>query len=247
MVIVIIALLATSASYGVRSAQRQAKQTHCKSNLRQFGVAVQLYRAQNNFRNPAWLSNLYPEYIDSKHLYTCRSDPTKGEGLIIPQGLVDKGHSNYPGINDQRSNGNRPGANTDIEQCSYFYEFSMQNSAFGALTGAGQWPTNNGNPISFDGDEDKFTWCDWKENQLRFGDQQSKFKPYSSSQLPIVRCWHHHAEAQIDARPQDWFIEDACPASQLGRDAITLNVSYEGNVYVGPLKWECTRQPGDGR
>ena len=48
VVIVIIGILATMLGHGVITAQRQARQTHCKSNLRQFGVALQIYRGDHN-------------------------------------------------------------------------------------------------------------------------------------------------------------------------------------------------------
>ncbi len=245
-VMLILGILASMLSVGVRSAQRQAKQTHCKSNLRQFGVGIQIYRGDHSTRNPPWLSSLYPDYIESKHLYICKSDINAGNDRVIPEALTKgvkigtrtQNATDYKGIEDNDSNGQRPNANTDIHRCSYFYEFSVADAPAG-------WVNDEMNERDFDNDLSRKTWCDYKESQLRFGDAQSDNHAYSESQLPIIRCWHHYDEMRVDARPEDHKIDIPCPANQLDKSCMTINVAYAGNVYVGPLKWECTVQPGD--
>lgn len=245
-VIAIIGILAGAMGYAVRSGQRQARQTHCKSNLRQFGIALLVYRGEHNNKNPPWLSRLYPDYIDNKSLYVCKSDIEKGNGGVMPEGLVRAAgisEADYNGVEDNDANQGRPHQNTDpdlrINRCSYLYEFSWARLA------ASQWFNGLRNSASFDDDDQVSTWCDFKESQMRYGDDQSDGRPYSDSALPIVRCFHHFNELSVDARrPESHPIYNVC--NTFHKDYMTINVAYAGNVYIGPLKWECTRQPGDG-
>ena len=252
-VIVIIGILAAMVGGGVITAQKIARQTHCKSSLKQFGVAIQTYRAENQMKNPGWLSNLYPYYIDSKSLYICRSDEYKGKRQSRPEKMLTK--ENIPSdkffeVTDNESNNTdreRWGANMDIQLCSYFYEFSQAPNL--RRWHEGHWPVNADSSwmrfttVSYT----DWTWCDYKESQLRFGDSLSKEKltdpplPYSESLLPIIRCYHHWAETSVERRHDNW----ATGNRTFMRSPITLNVAYAGNVYVGPLQWELTVQPGD--
>jgi type II secretory pathway pseudopilin PulG len=73
-VMFILAILSTMMASVVSAGRRQARQTDCKSNLRQMGVAILVYRGEHNGANPPWLSKLYPEYLDDKRVFVCRSD-----------------------------------------------------------------------------------------------------------------------------------------------------------------------------
>ena len=235
----IIGILVASLTLTVNKARALARQTDCKSNLRQMGVAVLVYRADKGGSNPPWLSSLYPEYVDDKHLFICRSDHSHGIGRTRPEGLHpytggDSPDQNYPETIDNQSNPNRGtyGQNTNIAACSYFYEFSAALPSFSTTF------TN---------------WCQYKENQLLMGDKNSDpphnnsasipSKPYSSSRMPIIRCYHHFEEGRIRSHADnpsgtvDWGTIEMKP--------ITINVAYAGNVYVGPLLWEAALQPGE--
>lgn len=61
VVITIIGILASALVVSVKSAYRQARQASCKSNLRQFGVALNIYRGEHDNVMPDWISNLYPD------------------------------------------------------------------------------------------------------------------------------------------------------------------------------------------
>ncbi len=227
VVVVIIAILASITAVAVNSAKEKARQTDCMSNLRQLGTAIVTYRADNRGRNPGWLSNLYPTYIDDKRVYICRSDKARGLGDCRP-GVTEI--SGQDDVFDNRNNSLRLSssqvpmvANDAIEACSYFYEFSAAPSP---------WATED-----LDGDGFK-TWCDFKENQLAKGDKNNDFLPYSSSRMPIVRCYHHSKSGKI----RGYANEDA---SNPTLEPITLNVAYAGNVIISPLWWEGALEPGE--
>ena len=245
-VMAVIGILASMISGAVVVAQRQARQTGCKSNLRQFGVSLQLYRGEHQ-KNPPWLSSLFPDYVDSKGLYVCRSDIEKGKGPVRPDSPNDNNYNNVP---DNISNPGRPFQNTDplkrVERCSYFYEFSW------ARLNPANWYSDLPIKLRFTDETEVnyVSWCDYKECQMRFGDYQSGAtadnpRPYSETDLPIIRCFHHWQESRVNARQPDTFNYYTTFTGTPIRDPITLNVAYAGNVYVGPLKWECKIQPGD--
>jgi prepilin-type N-terminal cleavage/methylation domain-containing protein len=248
-VIVIIAVLASALAYTVTKARAQARQTDCKSNLRQFGAAILIYRSDHGNRNPAWLSSLYPEYVDDKHLFLCRADESRGTGRTRPTGLTSKDTAaaqKFPETVDNESNqsgrtavgtpfpnGASAAANTAIRACSYFYEFSA------AYCDPDWW--QNGD---MDGDG-RTSWWEYKEHQLATGDKASGNLPYSSSRMPIIRCYHHWREGRIRGHPDDGGSPAAVNKSVIQPFPITLNVAYAGNVYVGPLWWEGALEPGE--
>jgi prepilin-type N-terminal cleavage/methylation domain-containing protein len=234
-VMFIIAILATMMTSVVSAGRRQARQTDCKSNLRQMGVAILVYRGEHNGANPPWLSNLYPDYLDDKRVFICRSDKGKGVGVIRPADLpieADPGKFSEVVDNTSRAfdaHGTRQsvGQNTNVLANSYFYEFSDAECSW---------------------DSKKRKWWEAKEEQLRFGDgangggaDQPVPAPYSQSKLPIVRCYHHHKESRIPA-----YADTAAKTRKsISQEGITMNVAYAGNVYVSPLWWEGMPDPGD--
>ncbi len=239
-VMFIIAILATMMTSVVSAGRRQARQTDCKSNLRQMGVAILVYRGEHNGANPPWLSNLYPDYLDDKRVFVCRSDKGKGVGVVRPADLPDDaGPLRYPEVidNDSGIHARHETQNTNVLANSYFYEFSD------AVCSWDPHPLNNLNR----------KWWEVKEEQLRFGDNANGGgvtrpvpAPYSQSRLPIVRCYHHHREARIPVYAQN---NDGTRSSTLSQNPddlhIAINVAYAGNVYVGPLWWEGMPDPGE--
>jgi len=220
VVIGIIALLTGILLPVVTSVTARARQTKCKSNLRQFAVAINVYRADHRGRNPDWLSNLYPEYIDTKEIYICPADSSRGADGGKP-GSNDRywretrDGNPFPEVND--TSGADYGRNPDINRCSYFYEF-------------------NNAPCSAGDIGDEYTWAEVKLHQLRTGrfeppgsSEGAHLAPYSESRLPIIRCYHHWDEGEVNARDE---------AGNAYRDAMTLNVGYAGNIFVAPLQWE---------
>jgi prepilin-type N-terminal cleavage/methylation domain-containing protein len=234
VVVFIIAILAGITAVGVKSAREKARQTDCMSNLRQLGAALVTYRADNGGRNPDWLSNLYPVYIDDKRVYVCRSDSDRGHGRNRPAGVtggdttsrqmydetIDNDRAAYSGTRDRRQN-------EAVKANSYFYEFSCADCS---------WRPG-------------MTWAEAKEKQLREGDEASEEVidgqvvrvPYSSSRMPIVRCFHHARYSQVPGYRQSG---DA-RGSEKERSGMTINVAYAGNVFIAPIWWEGALDAGE--
>ena len=234
VVVFIISLLVSITAVAVNRAKEKARQTDCMSNLRQLGVAIVAYRADNRGRNPDWLSNLYPTYIDDKRIYVCRSDEHRGTGDCRPnipeiEQLTQSDNSRYDAtkLNDYGTSAD--GKNADINANSYFYEFSASSSPW-TVSGVA-------NP----------SWNDYKENQLAKGDAangggENNPVPYSSSRMPIVRCFHHVRFGKIRAYARTG---SGSRSNSIILSRITLNVAYAGNVIISPLWWEGALEPGD--
>jgi len=234
VVISIIGILASALVVSVQSAYRQARQTNCKSNLRQFGVALTIYRGEHDNQVPYWLSNLYPNYLDDRGLYVCRADENRGTGTPRPTELVTLIQGSNPTDtapywdNSKNTDSTR---NAAIQCCSYLYEFSHASTTWRAA--------NNSTSANY-------TMRDYKTDQMTYGDSNNKINgtimPYSASRIPIVRCYHHWHDQKVIC----W--QDAAyrtSGSGTKKDPITLNVAYAGNVFVGPTQWECTIYPGE--
>jgi type II secretory pathway pseudopilin PulG len=243
-VICLIGMLASMLSFAVNSARKQARQADCKSNLRQFGAAILVYRGEHEGRNPPWMSKLFPEYVDDKHLFVCRSDKNKGVGLVRPADLPPEEVSvsdTFPEVIDNDSVVRHPLQYPDIKANSYFYEFSAADA-----------PTS-WKPGVPDLDEDgKIAWWEYKENQLRVGDKANRDplypnipKPYSQSRMPIIRCYHHHRELRIEGHRRNNTDGTKVTTRPIPKGGITLNVAYAGNVLVAPLWWEGALEPGE--
>jgi len=68
----------------VQRARGEARRTACKSNLKQFGLAILMYTTDFDERMPPKLEDLFPDYVTAKQLFMCPSDhrPTAiGKGL----------------------------------------------------------------------------------------------------------------------------------------------------------------------
>lgn len=243
VVILIIGVLGSALVVSVQSGYKQARQTNCKSNLRQFGVAVTIYRGEHDNRTPHWISNLYPDYVDDRGVYVCRADINRGTDTPRPEDLVklikDSGNAaDKPALWDNEKNSDNK-RNEAIECCSYLYEFSAAEPA-----GISGWYKGDTLPA---GTVVK-TMCDYKNVQLRYGDQANivngKQMPYSASRVPIIRCFHHFRDQKVIC----W--QNSATGTKTGstkKDYITLNVAYAGNVFVGPTWWEGTMHPGEAQ
>jgi prepilin-type N-terminal cleavage/methylation domain-containing protein len=245
-VIVIIAILASALVSSLNKAKSLARQADCKSNMRQLGAAILIYRSDNGGQNPAWLSCLYPNYVDDLHLFICRSDPNHGTGNCYPDSpslpalgswtssaLVNDNSGNH---DTQRNNGNGS-SQTGVNACSYFYEFSVAPSPWQSLTYSQTKPAG----LSALGN---FTlYRDFKNAQLQYGDDADGCVSYSTSRLPIIRCYQHINEGQI--RGHVTAKSGLAIDSPIQSFPITINVAHAGNVYVGPPWWEGALQPGE--
>ena len=55
------------------TAREMARRAHCKSNLRQIGLGIGMYRNDFHGHLPPWLSLIYPEYVSSRMVFACMS------------------------------------------------------------------------------------------------------------------------------------------------------------------------------
>jgi len=238
VVISIIGILSSALVVSVKSGYKQARQANCKSNLRQFGVALTIYRGEHDNRTPDWLSNLYPEYVDDRAMYVCRADKNNGRDRPRPIELIDhpkfkcRNELDSPPFWDNEKNSdskrnNDQGSSGSVKACSYLFEFSV--------TPPPGWSAANGVVRS--------SMRDYKIDQMTYGDSSSgtdafsKPLPYSASRIPIVRCYHHWKDNFVYGR--------GGPGQAISRQPITINVAYAGNVFVGPPWWEGTIHPGE--
>ena len=235
VVMTIMTLLATLLFPVVGRAVARARQTECRSNLRQFASALMIYRSEHRGKNPDWLSSLYPDYVDSRELYVCPSDKSRGEDGGKPLDLVDE--NRYEQTYDNVGNDTRAahGANEEIKRCSYFYEFSGAEGTDKDIYKwwTGTWQSDDEFAPNYAKEpEHPYTWQVYKMKQRDAGKKGSDVKlgPYSDSRMPIVRCYHHWDEADITGRDAD--------DGKLYQSEMTLNVGYAGNVFVAPLQWE---------
>ncbi len=241
VVITILGILGSALVVSVQSGYKQARQANCKSNLRQFGVALTIYRGEHDNQTPDWLSNLYPDYVDDRGLYVCRADINGGQGPARPLELIrllkDSGNSaDKPSYWDNRKNTDNT-RNEAIECCSYFYEFSVAPANKGWYKGS----------VALPSDLTIKTMRDFKNVQLRYGDQanvvNNQQMPYSASRIPIARCFHHYRDQKVLGYQNT--AEGTKGSTK--KDYITINVAYAGNVFVGPTWWEGTIHPGEAR
>lgn len=236
VVIVIIGILGSALVVSVQSGYKQARQANCKSNLRQFGVALTIHRGENDNRTPDWTSNLYPDYVDDRSMYVCRADYYGGRDRIRPKDFVTSIRDNTTldaAVFLDNRNGTGQTRNRAIESCSYFYEFS-------AAPVPGGWKAAN--------DVQRETMRDYKMDQMTYGDDNSgrddenRPLPYSASRIPIIRCYHHWRDQKV------YGVAYADRSSRRpSKQHIILNVAYAGNVFVGPPWWEGTIHPGETR
>lgn len=228
LVIAVIGMLAGLLTPALQSSRERARQTACKNNLHQLSVGLIMYK--DDFKDmPNWLSDLYPKYIGrgSEDVYVCKSDMNHGkdEYACKPSELLDltTAERNYNKVSDNKNDTSLNRTN-NITACSYMYEFS------GAPCDAWTWNVfvNNTSNLS-----STATWKEVKKCQLAYGDDWNGNVPYSESLFPVIRCYHHWKARTVDA-------VDPTTGQNLPKEGLTLNVSYAGNVYEGPLTWEHT-------
>ena len=134
----------------------------------------------------------------------------------------------YPETNDNDENAGKYGRNDNIHACSYLYEFNAAKCSW--YNGPSADFPNAATDLDGNGE---FSWQEVKKTQLALGDGWHQ-GPYSESQFPIVRCFHHALERTVKT-------VDPTTGDELTPQGVTLNVAYGGNVYEGPLQWEYTK------
>ena len=79
IVLAIIGLLAALIFPVLGRAREAGRRSACISNLRQIGLAFQLYEQDHRKRLPSRLSGIYPAYLNDARLFLCPSDRTRGQ------------------------------------------------------------------------------------------------------------------------------------------------------------------------
>ena len=241
IVIAILAILSAALVTNVQAGYKQARQTNCKSNLRQFGVAITIYRGEHDNKTPDWISCLYPEYVDNLSMYICRADKNGGQDTPRPVDLVNSitGFRNETDNasfwdnnqnNDQKRN-NGQGVSGPVKMCSYLFEFSAATTTWRVPVEARGGTANNAQG---------YCMRDYKMDQMTYGDRQENgiYLPYSASRIPILRCYHHWRDQRVYGR-------DSGASGPVRKQRLVINVAYAGNVFVGPPSWEGTLHLGD--
>ncbi len=175
VVIGIIAILAALLMPALNKAREKAQQTQCINQLKQISLGMEMYRNDNRGNFPCWISNLYPNYINTKKVYQCPKDSKNngkapGDWMVHPQELFPETYDR-PNTNTKGVNGSVP---TDVGGVSYFYEMSDAQFKF-------TWESFDPTPDS--------NWAQFKEHQLKNGKEGSGYDP---TLFPVVRCFCHY-------------------------------------------------------
>jgi prepilin-type N-terminal cleavage/methylation domain-containing protein len=121
VVIAIIAILAGMIMPALEMARRKARETSCRSQLKQFDTALELYKT--NYAGqaqrdgwPAWLSNMFESGdIESTEVFICPSDATRGKEGSRPEWSTwpyDASADTQPYTNQFRETDDLPGNET---------------------------------------------------------------------------------------------------------------------------------------
>lgn len=218
VVIGVILILAGLLAPTINEGLKRSRQAHCKNNLHQFGIALSQYRHDFNEQMPDWLSNLYPDYINSIETFLCKSDRSGGkEGGKPDNGDPELGQD-YQETDDTEYNiygEDYRNRNTTIKKCSYMYEFANAECS---------WNLPGAQDIDNDG---ILTWYEVKIYQLNYGDHFHPGK-YNEQLFPAIRCFHHYKEDTIEFTYE----------GEKHKQPMTINVSFWGNVFLAPIQWE---------
>jgi prepilin-type N-terminal cleavage/methylation domain-containing protein len=178
VVISIISILAGLLLPSLNMAREKAKTINCINNLKQFGMAINIYRDDFNKRFPPWISTLNPQYISSKAVYHCRKDgnnptTTANNWVSHPLGSFTEAYDRPKPAGFTYPDGN-PRSNSQITKVSFFYEFSDAICTFVVPPTTRSW-----NAIKYD--------------TMKYGKNPYTNIPYTKklSFFPVVRCFWH--------------------------------------------------------
>jgi prepilin-type N-terminal cleavage/methylation domain-containing protein len=191
VVIAIINILASQMLPALSTAREKGRQANCISNLKQFSLAIEMYRQDWSNQFPYWLSNLQPTYLGTNpKVLTCLTDQnngTQGHGYVAwgasaADGWVgcDRYDASVHKANRNDDVGSGPTA-SNPRNSSYLYMFNPDEADAGEVAVA---PAPG--PSDTDGDG-KISWREYTYYMLT----SSQYKGHT----PVVRClWHKNRE-----------------------------------------------------
>lgn len=232
--IAVIAILIGILVPALNLAKQKAIDLHCINNLKQFGTAFMTYRADSEDKMPMWSSDLFPTYIPSGQVYTCKRDlntkdvtyPSADWRLNVPGNTADS--RKFEEVYDFpcQAKTERNIADDDPKtklKISYFYEFAYTKASWELAEDAGENATwwdlkyyqlKNMAPAGMADKVESSQKQLFSDNTMLFRDRQSTF--------PVLRCF--------------WHMKGLSPEKD---NTPVYNLSYDGNIfYSGPPAWE---------
>ena len=204
VVISIIGILASFLLPSLSRAKESGRQAYCTNNLHQFLAALEIYMDQTDDL-PPWLSNLYPSFMQSRKIYLCLSDPSRGkQGSKPPWNLpgedsderyfetwdfdgAEHAATSAGGSVDRKASAAQ---NPRIEANSYLYEFCCAECKYWQ---GGMYPDPNVSGKFYEATVDKLdtnsdgevSWREVKEFEVMI----------CGPQTPIISCFWHTRHA----------------------------------------------------
>ena len=211
VVIAIIAILAGVMLPALNKARDKARNTACLNNLKQFGLAFVAYRGDFNDRMPPWISTIYPDYMSAEKSYHCPKDGN-GPGTAAKDWKAREDNEYHASYDRPGNTGVTQNPNTDVDA-----------NPGKAVDKISYFYEFSDALCEFGTDADKTkSWNAKKESDIRHGvcTESGEYKDirYSTilSFFPTLRCF--------------WHLTD--------KNKPVQNVSYSGNTFFSPLKWE---------
>ncbi|MCK6490072.1 MAG: type II secretion system GspH family protein [Planctomycetes bacterium] len=170
VVISIIAILAGMLLPAIHLVRKSAKTTACANNLRQFGLAIEVFRNDHERKMPELLMSFRNDESYPDKAYQCPFDPKKGQDSTLNRGSLGSVGRLYE------------------TGSSYFYEASGQ-AVEDASSSFSTWFTNAPGALNVI----DFATMDWTTVSLGYCKQlQVDTGGCTARQMPIIRCWYHH-------------------------------------------------------
>ncbi|MDF3127974.1 type II secretion system protein [Kiritimatiellaeota bacterium B1221] len=230
VVIAIIVLLASLLFPAINSAINRAQQTKCMSNLRNFGIAwntnyLSVKSGRYNDETDAifpWLSAMVPEFANATNL-VCPGDSSHGTYGSKPDESPNYNDQNAFEETDDMTGNNHPDRNTEIDACSYMYEFCAAECS---------WFSGSVDEADLN-DDGQVSWAEAKLRQLS-GDSYSP-DGYDPSKFPLVRCFHHYDDKKVRV--------DNLDDNKIVSEIRVLNVAMDGHIFLSGPQWEYPLAP----
>jgi len=218
-VIAIIAILAAMLLPVLSKARQKARDTQCINQLKQIGLAIVVYRGDNDSEFPYWISQLYPSYISTTKVYHCPLDGnaknTTAENWSSRPDEDRIDAEIIKGFDRKGNTGVHMNPNDEVPKISYFYEL---------------------NDAEFTYVDDFDTWYQFKKWQIKEGNgdglkngwlpsEGTSYdpKPFDNTIFPVVRCFWHYMGKKEDLGSMSKPV---------------FNISYTGNFFMSRWQWE---------